>query len=168
MMIRKPALHPLGETEYLLEQWGWWRMDGRGIPSYASPMLALMRDAMPSPAKSYCITDELACVVDAALARLCKRDQQMGDIVWLYFGAKWPAVRVGRYHHVSEGKARELMKAGVAWIDCVLESIKDGGATRYTGKHSDSPFLGTVEITAGNCTDLPPKCIPPDQALHQY
>ena len=125
-MIRKPALHPLGATEYLLEQWGWWRMDGRGIPSYASPTMSLMRDAMPSTTKSYYITDELACVVDAALARLYKRDQQMADIVWLYFGAKWPAVRVGRFHQVSEGKARELMKAGVAWIDCILECIKDG------------------------------------------
>ncbi|MNF91443.1 hypothetical protein D3C84_740450 [compost metagenome] len=92
----------------------------------------------------------------------------MGDIVWLYFGAKWPAIRVGRYHQVSEGKARELMKAGVAWIDCVLESIKDGGWTGYSENHSDSPLLGIVEITAGNCTDLPPNCIPPDQVLHQY
>ena len=154
MMIRKPALHPLGDTEYLLEQWGWWRMDGRGIPSYASPMLALMRDAMPSPAKSYCITDELACIVDAALARLCKRDQQMGDIVWLYFGAKWPAVRVGRYHQVSEGKARELMKAGVAWIDCVLESNKEGRRAGYSENHSDTPLLRTDEIKAVKRTKL--------------
>ncbi|QXH63799.1 antitermination protein Q [Pseudomonas azerbaijanorientalis] len=153
MMVRKPALHPLGDTEYLLEQWGWWRMDGRGVPSYASPMLALMRDAMPSPAKSYCITDELACVVDAALARLCKRDQQMGDVVWLYFGAKWPAIRVGRFHQVSEGKARELMKAGVAWIDCVLESIKDG-AGQDVRKNIDIPLIGLVEITADRCNDL--------------
>ncbi|MNR28865.1 hypothetical protein D3C85_1462130 [compost metagenome] len=80
--------------------------------------------------------------MDAALARLCKRDQQMGDIVWLYFGAKWSAVRVGRYHHVSEGKARELMKAGVAWIDCVLEGIKDGGWAGYPGNYSDSPLCG--------------------------
>ncbi|MCY1457273.1 hypothetical protein D9M71_745570 [compost metagenome] len=116
-------------------------MDGRGIPSYVSPMMALMRDAMPSKAKSYCITDELACVVDAALARLCKRDKQMADIVWLYFGAKWPAVRVGRFHQVSEGKARELMKAGVAWIDCILECIKDGGSIGYSDHHPESAVL---------------------------
>ncbi|EPF5022522.1 antitermination protein Q, partial [Pseudomonas aeruginosa] len=24
----------LGDTEYLLEQWGWWRMDGMGVPGY--------------------------------------------------------------------------------------------------------------------------------------
>ncbi|WP_169955996.1 antiterminator Q family protein [Pseudomonas sp. WS 5111] len=125
MMIRKPLHRPLGDTEHMLEQWGWWRMDGKGVPSYASPMMALMRDAMPVASKSYTITDELACAVDAALARLCKRDQQMGDMIWLYYGAKWPAVRVGRHYQVSEMKARELIKAGVAWIDCVLESLRE-------------------------------------------
>ena len=125
MMIRKTLHRPLGDTEHMLEQWGWWRMDGMGIPSYASPMLALMRDALPSTTKSYTITDELACAVDGALARLCKRDQQMGDMVWLYYGSKWPAVRVGRHFKVSEMKARELIKAGVAWIDCVLETLRE-------------------------------------------
>jgi hypothetical protein len=125
MMIRKPLQRPLGDTEYMLEQWGWWRMDGMGIPSYASPMMAIMREVMPSTSKSYVITDELAGVVDGAVARLCKRDQQMGDMIWLYYGAKWAAVRVGRQYGMSEGKARELIKAGVAWVDCVLERVRE-------------------------------------------
>jgi hypothetical protein len=125
MMIRKPLQRPLGDTEYMLEQWGWWRMDGMGIPSYASPMMAIMREVMPATSKSYVITDELAGVVDGAVARLCKRDQQMGDMLWLYYGAKWAAVRVGRQYGMSEGKARELIKAGVAWVDCVLERVRE-------------------------------------------
>ncbi|QXH96096.1 antitermination protein Q [Pseudomonas ogarae] len=125
MMIRKPLQRPLGDTEYMLEQWGWWRMDGMGIPSYASPMMAIMREVMPATTKSYVITDELAGVVDGAVARLCKRDQQMGDMIWLYYGAKWAAVRVGRQYGMSEGKARELIKAGVAWVDCVLERVRE-------------------------------------------
>jgi hypothetical protein len=125
MMIRKPLQRPLGDTEYMLEQWGWWRMDGMGIPCYASPMMAIMREVIPSTTKSYVITDELAGVVDGAVARLCKRDQQMGDMIWLYYGAKWAAVRVGRHYGVSEGKARELIKAGVAWVDCVLERVRE-------------------------------------------
>ena len=28
----------LGDTEWLLEQWGFWRMDGMGVPSYVSPL----------------------------------------------------------------------------------------------------------------------------------
>ena len=125
MMVRKPLQRPLGDTEYMLEQWGWWRMDGMGIPSYASPMMAIMREVIPSTTKSYVITDELAGVVDGAVARLCKRDQQMGDMIWLYYGAKWAAVRVGRQYDMSEGKARELIKAGVAWVDCVLERMRE-------------------------------------------
>jgi hypothetical protein len=84
-----------------------------------------MRDVTPSATKSYVITDELAGVVDGAVARLCRRDAQMGDMIWLYYGAKWPAVRVGRQYGVSEMKARELIKAGVAWIDCALDMLKE-------------------------------------------
>lgn len=125
MMVRKPLHRPLGDTEHMLEQWGWWRMDGMGIPGYASPMLAVMRDVMPAATKSYSITDELAGAVDAALARLCKRDQQLGDIIWLYYGAKWPMARVGKHYGISEGKARELARAGTAWIDCYLSRIQE-------------------------------------------
>lgn len=123
MMIRKPAGRPLGDTEYLLEQWGWWRMDSVGMPNYTSPTFALMRQALifPSKSKNYCITDDWAIAVDNAVARLSKRDQQMGDFVWLYYGAKWPMLRVGKHHGLSEGKARELVRAGVAWIDCAVD-----------------------------------------------
>ena len=78
-----------------------------GIPSYASPMLALMRDTLPSSAKSYTITDELDCAVDGALARLCKRDQQMGDMVWLtysdqYYFQTYFDWRQGDLHTISK------------------------------------------------------------------
>lgn len=127
MMIRKPAGRPLGDTEYLLEQWGWWRLDGMGVPGYVSPTLALMRQALPQPAssKSYCITDDWALAIDAAMARLSLRDQQMGDIIWLYYGAKWPMARVGKHYGISEGKTRELARAGVAWIDCAVSGMRE-------------------------------------------
>lgn len=125
MNTRKPARMPLGDTEYMLEQWGWWRMDGMGVPSYVSPAWALMRDVTPSAAKSYAITDELACMVDGIVARLCRRDQQMGEFIWLYFGAKWPAKRIGTKHHMSEASARQLIKTGVGWIDCAIERIRE-------------------------------------------
>lgn len=117
---------PLGDTEYLLEQWGWWRMDGMGVPGYVSQMAAVMSQANPmSKVKEYRITDDVAEQVDQALARLTKRDQQMGDFVWFYFGAKWAANRVGREHGMSERQARELIKAGVAWIDSALERLRE-------------------------------------------
>jgi hypothetical protein len=118
---------PLGDTEYMLEQWGWWRMDGMGVPRYVCQIYALMRDNTPSMGgvKEYVITDELALAVDGAVARLTKRDAQMGGFIWLYYGAKWPALRVGRENGTSEAKAREVIKAGVAWIDCALEQLRD-------------------------------------------
>ena len=67
--------------------------------------------------KTYVITDEVALIVDGTLARLTAREEQMGDFVWYYFGAKWPANRITRVHGMSERKAWELIKAGVAWID---------------------------------------------------
>ncbi|MFK0086392.1 antiterminator Q family protein [Pseudomonas sp. NPDC090755] len=113
---------PLGDTEYLLEQWGWWRMDGMGVPGYVSQMAAVMSQCNPTTStKSYTVTDEVAGLVDGVLARLIKRDQQMGDFVWFYFGAKWPANRIARENRMSERKAWELIKAGVAWIDGALD-----------------------------------------------
>lgn len=117
----------LGDTEYLLEQWGWWRMDGMGVPQYVSPTYALMRDntMCVGGVKSYMIVDDVALIVDGAVARLAKRNPQIGGIIWLYFGAKWPALRIGREFNMSEAKARELMKTGVAWIDCAIENIRE-------------------------------------------
>ncbi len=118
---------PLGDTEWLLEQWGYWRMDGMGVPRYVSPLYALMRDHVPCEGgvKQYSLTDDLALIIDGAVSRLIKRDDQMGNFIWLYFGAKWPALRIGRENGIGEAKAREIIKAGVAWIDCALEGIRE-------------------------------------------
>lgn len=118
---------PLGDTEWLLEQWGYWRMDGMGVPRYVSPLYALIRDNVPCEGgvKEYSLTDDLALIVDGAVARLINRDDQMGNFIWLYFGAKWPALRIGRENGIGEAKAREIIKAGVAWIDCALEGIRE-------------------------------------------
>lgn len=100
-------------------------MDGMGVPGYVCPLYALMRDNVPSEGgiKQYVITDDLALAVDGAVGRLTKRDAQMGGFIWLYFGAKWPALRIAQEHKMGEAKARELINAGVAWIDCALEQL---------------------------------------------
>lgn len=117
---------PLGDTEYLLEQWGWWRMDGMGVPRYVSPLLALMRDKvqMASPS-SYVITDDQALAVDSAMAKLTQRNGQMGLFLWLYFGAKWTMVRIGESAGISERSTRELIRSGVGWIDGVLHGMSE-------------------------------------------
>lgn len=116
---------PLGDTAWLLEQWGYWRLDGRGIPGYVSQMAAVMSRANPAGrVASYTISDEVAGMVDQALARLTRRDRQMGDFVWFYYGAKWPENRIGRENGMSERNARQLIRAGVAWIDSALEHMR--------------------------------------------
>jgi hypothetical protein len=112
---------PLGDTEWLLEQWGSWRMDGMGVPRYVSPS----HGAAATSGIDYTLTDDAALVVDAAVARLITRNQQMGDFIWLYFGAKWTAIRIGEQNRMAERKAREIIKAGVAWIDSALEHLRD-------------------------------------------
>jgi hypothetical protein len=113
---------PLGDTEYLLEQWGSWRMAGMGVPRYVSQLAAVMNQFAPeASSQSYVITDDVALIVDGALARLTQREQQMGDFVWYYFGAKWPANRIARENGISERKTWELIKAGVAWIDGAID-----------------------------------------------
>jgi hypothetical protein len=73
--------------------------------------------------KNYCITDGWAMSIDNAVARLTQRDQQMGDIIWLYYGDKWAMAKVAKHYGISEGKARELARAGAAWIDGVLSIL---------------------------------------------
>ena len=85
----------------------------------------MMRGVTPSTSKSYAITDELAGVVDVAVARLCERYAQIGESVWLNYGAKWPAKKIADKNSMSEVSARQLIKTGVGWIDCALEQIRE-------------------------------------------
>ncbi|TVT87919.1 antitermination protein Q [Pseudomonas sp. RGB] len=97
---------PLGDTDYMLEQWGWWRMDGMGVPRYV-------------------ITDDLALAVDSAIAKLTRRNEQMSLYLWLHFGAKWTMVRIGESGKMSERSAREIIKAGVGWVYGVLQGMSE-------------------------------------------
>ncbi|MBV4452728.1 MULTISPECIES: antitermination protein Q [Pseudomonas] len=102
-------------------------MDGMGVPRYVSPLYALIRDnnVTEGGIKNYCVTDDVALVVDRAVAKLATRDAQMGNFIWLYFGAKWPALRIARENDMGEAEARELIKAGVAWVDCAIEVFRE-------------------------------------------
>ncbi|WP_443690404.1 antiterminator Q family protein [Pseudomonas sp.] len=113
---------PLGDTEWLLEQWGSWRTDGMGVPRYVSPSYGA---AASGGGTEYTLTDDTALFIDSAVAKLIRRNQRMGDFVWLYFGAKWTAVRIGEQNGMAERKAREIIKEGVAWIDATLEAIRE-------------------------------------------
>ena len=66
---------------------------------------------MSSP-KAYHVTDDIALAVDRVIARLIDRAPQAGDFVWLYYGAKWPALRIAREHQIGEAKVRGDVEAG--------------------------------------------------------
>ena len=51
---------PLGDTEWLLEQWGSWRMDGMGVPRYVSPSIGA---AAPDGGLEYSLTDDAALMI---------------------------------------------------------------------------------------------------------
>jgi hypothetical protein len=75
--------------------------------------------------KEYSLIDDLALVIASAVARLINRYTQMGDFIWLYFGAKWPVLRIAGVAGIGEAKAREVIKAGLASVDCALELIRE-------------------------------------------
>ncbi len=122
MKKRTYANKPLGDTEWLLEQWGSWRMDGMGVPRYVSPSVGA---AATGGGVEYSLTDDTALMIDSIVARLTKRNQQMGDFVWLYYGAKWTSLRIGEANRMAERKAFEVIKQGVAWVDSALEHLRE-------------------------------------------
>jgi hypothetical protein len=114
MTARTHIGKPLGGTEYLLEQWAVWRKVGTGSPGS-------LKTGPSANQATFFITDEVALVVDGAVARLTARERQLGEMVLSYYGDGHAALRIGKQHGVSEAKARQLITAGVAWIDCVLD-----------------------------------------------
>ena len=118
MTARKFVDKPLGGTEFLLEQWAKWRHVGSGLPRSLSAGSSTNQPA-------FCITDDVALVVDGAVARLTARERQLGALVLAYYGDGQPALKIGKENGMSEAKTRELIKAGVAWIDCVLDHHAD-------------------------------------------
>ena len=45
----------LSDTEWLLEQWGFWRMDGMGVPSYRQQHLHRLRCSLSQQQHQHCI-----------------------------------------------------------------------------------------------------------------
>ena len=98
----------------------------------ATPQVKALR-LWPGPDATRAVFD-VSGPIDYKLFELANPDRIVLDIRGADFAegfaappAKGPlkAVRVGRHYKVSEMKARELIKAGVAWIDCVLETLRE-------------------------------------------
>lgn len=98
-------------TEDLLEQWGVWVVQGSGVSACQAP------GDRPLAA----ISDDEALVVDGLVGRLRRRYPEAGEVVIRYYTSRTSLMDVGRRMRVGETKARQLINAGIAWIDGALE-----------------------------------------------
>lgn len=118
----------------MLEQWGKWTWQQTGVPRYVSPLLALMRDNVPSThAPAAAITEEDAEAVSAILARLKQRYSEAYEAVALYYRHGMTHAQVGRAMEkpVSRMVARELVIKGECYVQAVLD-LRDAACNAGT------------------------------------
>jgi hypothetical protein len=104
----------LMSTEEALKQWGCWVRSGRHLPM-------LTDTQRRTPGASTDLTDEEAMAVDSVVAQLKFRDPEMGKAVFSYHAACLDLRRIGQVLDVGETKARQLLKAGEAWVDAAIQ-----------------------------------------------
>lgn len=110
----------LEDTQFLLEQWGKWVLSG-GVASIGYPCIQPFRQLLGSSVKSLSITDEQALRIDATLAKLKKRDYEMGRVVITYYLSGTPVTKLADLLDMPLAKTRTLLQSGIAWIDAALE-----------------------------------------------
>lgn len=101
-------------TSYLLEQWAAWAMSGGENLSYPH-VVPFAR--LPSAAVSPQITDDDAEAVDRIVARLMRRDPQMGNVTVDYFMTGCNVSAIARRHKISRAQVDVLVRSGIAWVD---------------------------------------------------
>ena len=100
-------------VEDLLEHWGRWVVLGSGVSCCAS-----RENTIADPM----ITDDEALLVDRLVGRLRNRYPECGRVIIKYYTSRHATFRdVARDLKFGEEKARQLWKAGVAWIDGARE-----------------------------------------------
>jgi len=119
------------DAEELLTEWGVWVWQKTGMPRCTSPMLAIMRDNVPSThAPDAAITDEDAETVSAIVARLNRGHPDASDALHLYYahrrtmaqiGREITSVAEGRREKLSRHQVRELLIAGQWYVQAELD-----------------------------------------------
>lgn len=106
-------------TPWLLEQWARWARSNPGsslrYPAI-TPFARLLGSTLPSPV----ISDAEAMLVDGAVARLNRRDGEMGQAVVLYYFGGGNVSRVARLLEIDRRRADVLVKSGTAWVDATI------------------------------------------------
>ncbi|AJE21483.1 MAG: antitermination protein Q [Pseudomonadales bacterium GWC1_66_9] len=101
------------DTEDLLQHWGMWVIQGSGVS-------ACQASTLPTPM----ITDDEGLLIDGLVSRLRRGYPESADVLLHYYTSRDATFSVvGRRLGFGAEKTRQLWKAGVAWIDGVLEGI---------------------------------------------
>jgi hypothetical protein len=113
------------DAEELLTNWGRWVWHQAGVPRYTSPMFALMRDnvaqeSVPAPV----ITDDEAMMIDAIVARMWRRDEQMADCLRIYYCTSRTMHGVGVVLGIHRKKVAELLLAGRAYVEGSIDRVE--------------------------------------------
>lgn len=108
-----------GNTEELLQKWGFWSRGGAGV-GYHSSMQTLMRLVGAENCTPVAITDDLALGVDRVVGELKLRSPELFEVVYLRYvsqlGMALIAQRIRQSRHVAEKR----LSGAVAWVDAAL------------------------------------------------
>lgn len=108
-------------TAFLLREWGVWTRTNLG-KSIGYPRAVPYAPVSPSRSRSSALNDDEAMIVDGVVARLVKRDPEMGKAVVLYYEPSGNASRVASALKVKWHRANVLVQCGTAWVDATLEA----------------------------------------------
>jgi hypothetical protein len=109
-------------AEELLTEWGIWVWQKTGVPRYVSPMLAIMRDNVPTThGPDASITDEDAETVSAIVARLKRGHPRASECLHMYYCDKRTMLQIGREMAMNRHQVRELLIAGQWYVQAELD-----------------------------------------------
>ncbi|WP_263146087.1 antiterminator Q family protein [Pseudomonas sp. RIT-PI-AD] len=121
-------MNGLFDTVYLLQEWGIWLRYEDGVPRYVSAHAVLTRGQLEETDRrpTASISEDLCMLVDRVVARLCHRDQQMGNALFMYYRYRGMSYRtLGRELGVTHMKAQELVRSAEAWVDSRLCQLNE-------------------------------------------
>ena len=105
-------------TEWLLEQWALWAYEGNALGYPKADIWAKqLGSSVPEPT----IEDDIAGRVDQAVARLKKKNPEVCEAVVRYFLRRQNYSDIERGMKLGRNKGAELVRIGVACVDCYLE-----------------------------------------------
>ena len=109
------------DTPWLLEQWGRWAWTGHGLNLNFPAMTPFRRLTKTGSAPAPMISDLAAQEVDAAVARVCADDRNVGRAVVHRYLLKWSYGRIARDLGCCRQHASKLCKIGEAAVSELLE-----------------------------------------------